>query len=214
MCVCYQRQSFTLIELLVVIAIIGILSSILLPSLQKARDVTKQAVCVNNLKQQGMALEMYVTSNNGILPPHLTTPPPPYQPPYRPHRLAVYLNGTLDNSREVFECPAEETHHQLGDYADNSFHIFPNTMADTPGKFLNAFSRPTELMSHVDSGYQSIKRGSWWVPCPVTHSTNDVQVSGRHRGKTSVLFLDSHVEIRKRNSVFTNVDDLWGHYSR
>ncbi|MCM8542547.1 MAG: prepilin-type N-terminal cleavage/methylation domain-containing protein [Lentisphaeraceae bacterium] len=213
MCVYFQRKKFTLIELLVVIAIIGILSSILIPSLQKARDVTKQAVCVSNLKQQGMAVEMYVTSNNGILPPHLTVPPP-YRPPYRPDRLAVYLNGTLENSREVFECPSEINHHPLGDYADNSFHIFPNTMVNAAGKFLTSFKRPTELISHVDSGNASINRGSWWVPCPVTHSTNAIQVSGRHNGKTSVLFLDSHVEIRKRNTVFTNVDDMWGHYSR
>lgn len=208
-------KKFTLIELLVVLAIIGLLMSMLLPSLKKARSIAKQSVCVSNLKQQGMAVEMYVSSNNGILPPHLTTPPPPYVPPYRPHRLAVYLNGTLENSKEIFQCPAVKVHHGLGDYADNHAHIFPNTMPASTGRFLDKYSRPAELMSHIDSGFQSMPlKGTWWAPCPVTDPTNDVQVSGRHEEKTSVLFLDSHVEILKRNRVYNNNNDLWGHYSR
>jgi prepilin-type N-terminal cleavage/methylation domain-containing protein len=63
-----KNSKFTLIELLVVIAIIGILSSILLPSLRKARDKGYKAVCMNNMKQIGTCMVLYIDSNNGNYP--------------------------------------------------------------------------------------------------------------------------------------------------
>lgn len=63
-----MKRSFTLIELLVVIAIIGILMSMLLPSLSKARSTTRTAVCVSNQKQVGMGIMLYADSNEGKLP--------------------------------------------------------------------------------------------------------------------------------------------------
>ncbi len=56
-------KKFTLIELLVVVAIIGILASLLMPSLAKAREVTKRAVCASNQKQIGIYLINYVDSD-------------------------------------------------------------------------------------------------------------------------------------------------------
>ena len=56
-------RKFTLIELLVVVAIIGILASMLLPSLYRAREVTKRAVCMNNQKQIGLYFINYVDSD-------------------------------------------------------------------------------------------------------------------------------------------------------
>lgn len=64
----YQiRNGFTLIELLVVIAIISLLVSILLPSLNKAKDLARSTVCASNLRNWGMTYQLYASENDGKL---------------------------------------------------------------------------------------------------------------------------------------------------
>lgn len=62
------RCAFTLIELLVVIAVIAILAALLIPVLAKAKESGLRASCKSNLRQIGMALQMYAQDNNNLLP--------------------------------------------------------------------------------------------------------------------------------------------------
>lgn len=62
-------MSFTMIELLVVIAIIGILASLLLPALKRARESSKMIACTSNTRQIGMGVIQYNGDNDGYYPP-------------------------------------------------------------------------------------------------------------------------------------------------
>lgn len=100
-------KRFTLIELLVVVAIIGILMSILLPSLLKAREMGKRAVCASNLHQQHLSFTVFANDNNGNYPGHLDPGrwPIGWFKANEGHR-ALYENGLLDG--KVFFCPSSK----------------------------------------------------------------------------------------------------------
>ena len=63
-----RRPGFTLVELLVVIGIIALLISILLPSLNRAREQANATKCLNNMRQVGIAFMMYAGENKGLFP--------------------------------------------------------------------------------------------------------------------------------------------------
>lgn len=70
-----KQHGFTLVELLVVIAVIAILASILLPSLNKAREMAYKTQCINRIKQLNSAVTLYCSDSDGVMP-SLVSPPP------------------------------------------------------------------------------------------------------------------------------------------
>lgn len=64
-----KKRAFTLIELLVVISIIALLMAVLMPSLQKARELAKATVCMSGMKNIGLCISFYAEDNNQYIPP-------------------------------------------------------------------------------------------------------------------------------------------------
>jgi prepilin-type N-terminal cleavage/methylation domain-containing protein/prepilin-type processing-associated H-X9-DG protein len=97
-CIRAGRVAFTLIELLVVIAIIAILAALLLPALARAKAAAKQTVCINNLRQVGLAISMYVVDAKCY--------PGDYDANNQSYIWMQRVLINAGNNRHAFCCPA------------------------------------------------------------------------------------------------------------
>src|ERR1041385_7804300 len=97
-----QRSAFTLVELLVVIGIIGLLVSILLPSLGKVRRSARTVQCLAILRQWGAAQQMYTQEFNGWAVPDLQDPSPIGGASSGPNRRFWMQNPVF---RKALGCP-------------------------------------------------------------------------------------------------------------
>jgi prepilin-type N-terminal cleavage/methylation domain-containing protein/prepilin-type processing-associated H-X9-DG protein len=220
-----KSDGFTLIELLVVIAIIGILVTILLPILDKARERAIQSTCMNNLKNIGMASHIYTLDWDSYLPwtpiaqiwPNYL-----YQYSYNSYYWATILYPKYIKTKDTFYCPKiippNSRKNSEGWYIDAYGNIYALGVrwswsgtiyhkTDAAGK-LEKIKYPSEriLIYELDNAGACV---GWTTNCPF---------SERHMGKLgaynlysggfgNVLFVDGHVEAWKKKK-FDSTDPL------
>lgn len=150
---------FTLIELLVVVAIIGILMSILMSSLSKAREEAKIALCLSNNRQLAVAQITYCSDESGFFPP---TSGPGYSQwnwgwagntdywggnKVTDRPLNVYLTGDLNEDTEIktLECPSDSSPwHSAPDGGEYSWYrMYGTSYSINKAPHQNALGRPS-----------------------------------------------------------------------
>ncbi|MHB9134378.1 MAG: prepilin-type N-terminal cleavage/methylation domain-containing protein [Armatimonadota bacterium] len=125
-----RRRGFTLIELLVVIAIIAILAAILFPVFAKAREKARQTSCINNQRQIGIAINMYVQDNGETFFPDPVS-----------SSWATYLKPY--NEPSIYDCPTRtgKGSNDAPEYALNG-HVFNAALGDV--------KNPSEIVITAD----------------------------------------------------------------
>lgn len=216
-----NSHKFTLIELLVVVAIIGILVSFLLPILGKARKSAQATVCISNLKNLSLAMNMYIGDNDGSLlvsrrlvsNQHLWWKAQMLML-LRPNEQVVsFDNGTNFISDAVtqdeFKCPLVDngvTNLNAGGYG---YNILLGSSLENQLN-INDLTAPSQTYAMGD-GSDEKSLASWKLGLLRRASLGAMEVGNRHKDGMNIVHADGSVIFKKQVSVLSgaNGDVNW-----
>jgi prepilin-type N-terminal cleavage/methylation domain-containing protein/prepilin-type processing-associated H-X9-DG protein len=188
------RTGFTLVELLVVIAIIAILAAMILPALAHAKQKGQQAACVNNSRQQTLAVFMYADDNGDILPPVAFNDANDNEVDW-PDLLDPYLKNP-----KVHLCPGDlvSTNNSYG-LNELGFVDLTDPGVTTPNR-LTGFHTPTTTVMLGDVGteddYKTVRPDTLKMIAPGSdiNDDEDARPIARHNQRCDLGFMDGHAE--------------------